>query len=358
VVFVRHAIPGELVRVEVRDRSHASWWAGDAVEVIEPSEDRVAPPCPMAAVCGGCDFQHIALARQRALKAQVVEELFARVAGLQVGVVTTPAPGDGTGLAYRTRMRYAVADGVVGLRAHGTHEVVRPPLPRCPLADPRLPDQSELEDLVVGGHPSEVQAAVGDNGVSVWADGALASGPPALAHTVAGRAYEVAGNGFWQAHRAAAELLTQAVLEALEPQGGERALDLYCGAGLFAGALAARGARVSGVEQDRTAARSARRNVPEADFKCDKVEHSMRDRAEADLVVLDPPRSGAGKRVVAAIAAARPRAVAYVSCDPATLARDASAFARAGYAVDKLEAFDLFPMTGHIECVARLSRSI
>lgn len=175
---------------------------------------------------------------------------------------------------------------------------------------------------------------------------------------VLGRTYTVAATGFWQVHPAAAETLSNAVLDGLRPEAGERAMDLYCGVGLFAGALVDAGCMVLGVEAGRSAVELARRNVPEAEFLSMPVERADRELPDwADLIVLDPPRKGAGARVVGDIVARQPRAIAYVACDPAALARDLATFAHEGYEATSIRGFDLFPMTHHVECVAILHRN-
>jgi tRNA/tmRNA/rRNA uracil-C5-methylase (TrmA/RlmC/RlmD family) len=173
----------------------------------------------------------------------------------------------------------------------------------------------------------------------------------------------VSGAGFWQVHPGAAQVLVDAVLDAADPQPGEHALDLYCGVGLFAAGLASRvgsEGTVLGVEGEGRAVADARRNLH--DLPWVRLEHAPvasvltgGDRpARADVVVLDPPRTGAGREVVEAVAALRPRVVVYVACDPAALARDVATAAEAGYRLAGLRAFDLFPMTHHVECVATL----
>jgi tRNA/tmRNA/rRNA uracil-C5-methylase (TrmA/RlmC/RlmD family) len=186
-----------------------------------------------------------------------------------------------------------------------------------------------------------------------------------------GRDWQVAGDGFWQVHPAAADLLTGAVIDGLRPEAGESVFDLYCGVGLFAGALIDLGCRVTGVESSRSAIAAARHNLAGSStrFVVDRVDRALartpgrrqgRGKAgsalpqKVDLVVLDPPRSGAGRGVVEQIVRRRPRAIAYVACDPAALARDLRYLSDRGYALDSLRAFDLFPMTHHLECVAIL----
>jgi len=171
----------------------------------------------------------------------------------------------------------------------------------------------------------------------------------------AGRSWAVRGDGFWQVHHQAADTLVEAVLAGLEPRPGERAFDFYCGVGLFAGALVDAGVRVVGIEGSRTAVQLAEANVPEARFVAGSVDKQLgRLPSRCDLIVLDPPRVGAGKTVMDAIGARRPRAVAYVACDPASLGRDVGYALKAGWEVESLRAFDLFGMTHHVECVAIL----
>ncbi len=358
VIFVRHALPGELVRVALTDTRHDRFWRGDAVEVLTASPDRVMPPCPIAGPgrCGGCDFQHVALAAQRRLKAEVVAEQLRALAGLDWSGVVEPVPGADDGLGWRTRMRYQVDDdGRPGLRAHRSHQVVPLPDGGCRIAHPDTP-------TVVGPTwppGAELVTATAAAGEALVVDGTLTAGEATLTERVGGRSYRVAARGFWQVHPAAAETLQAAVLAGLAPRAGERGFDLYCGVGLFTGALADAGCRVWGVETSGAAVHQARGNLADAGgrirFSSGRVEQVLgRLPARTDLVVLDPPRSGAGRAVVRAVAQRRPRAVAYVACDPAALARDLAWAAEVGYRPTSIRAFDLFPMTHHVECVAIL----
>lgn len=354
VVFVRHGIPGELVRLRITDDSKARFWWGEVAEVIESSADRVTPPCPVAGRCGGCDFQHIDLARQRELKAAVVAEQLQRLAGLDWPVEVEAVPGDQVGLGWRTRMRYLARDGRVGLRGWRSDELVALPEGGCRIAHPGGPD--DLVQFAPVGVDGELQVVVADSGVTVLgADGAPVQGEAIVTQHCNGRDYLLRADGFWQVHPGAAQTLTDAVLAGLGPQAGELALDLYCGVGLFAGALADAGCRVTGVEASKAAIELARRNVPEARFHAGRMERMGRQLPRrADLIVLDPPRTGAGRQVVQRLAGMGARAIAYVACDPAALARDLATFAEAGYRLTGLRAFDLFPMTHHVECVAIL----
>ncbi len=348
VVFVRHALPGERVRVRVTDTGHDKFWRADAVEVLSASSDRVASRCPVAGPgrCGGCDFQHVSLAGQRRLKAAVLAEQLDRLAGVAWDGVVEPVEAAGTeeGLGWRTRMRYQVDDrGRAGLRRHRSHEIEPLPEGGCPIAHPATPS-------VVGSS--------WEPGTEILAVAGIGLSDTEVIQHAAGRDWRLAADGFWQVHPGAADTLVETVLAGLEPKAGERAFDLYCGVGLFAGALTDAGVRTWGVEWSREAIAYARRNVPEARFTAGKVERVIRTMPRrTDLVVLDPPRTGAGKEVIDAVVARRPRAIAYVACDPAALARDLARAARGGYRPVSIRAFDLFPMTHHFECVALLTRA-
>lgn len=378
VLFVRHALPGELVRVVVTDgQAESPYWRADAVDVLEPVAGRVPAPCPWAGPgrCGGCDWQHATLSVQRDLKARVVQEQLARLAGIERDVVVEAVPagdwdsgpvGEVSGLGWRTRVAYAVSTGGrAGLRAHRSHDVV--PVDTCRIAHPLVAALPVAERRWPPGSTVDVSAAVaaGQRLVLVGGvrdpDGSTVAGA-ALEEQAGGRGFRVTGGGFWQVHPGAAGTLQAAVLEALEPLPGESALDLYGGVGLFSAALAGRvggQGRVTLVEANRDALEDARHNLadlPGVRFERGRVDHVLRRLrlGRADLVVLDPPRAGAGKAVVELVSRVAPRAVAYVACDPAALARDLRWFAERGYELGRLRAFDLFPMTHHVECVAEL----
>lgn len=367
-VFVRHALPGERVRARVTEgRERDRFLRADAVEVLSASPDRVVPPCPWAGPgrCGGCDWQHASLPAQRRLKAAVVAEQLRRLAGVDLEVEVDAVPGDDEGLGWRTRVQFAVDhDGRAGLRRHRSHQLEHVDV--CRIASPGVTalDLTERSWLPEPGtrqpHSVEgiVSASTRDELVVADPPGPAAS--DSVSELAAGRRWQVSGSGFWQVHPGAADALSAAVLEALDPQPGESALDLYCGVGLFAGVLAERlgvGGRVTAVEGDRAATRDARHNL--RDLTTVRIEHGPVDRVltalrirRADLVVLDPPRAGAGARVLELVVRARPRAIAYVACDPSALARDVALLAGSGYALVRLRAYDLFPMTAHVECVA------
>jgi tRNA/tmRNA/rRNA uracil-C5-methylase (TrmA/RlmC/RlmD family) len=384
VVFVRHALPGETVRARVTER-RAGYLRADAVEVLDASPDRVEPPCPYARPgrCGGCDLQHAAPAAQRSWKARIVEEQLRRLAGITRAVEVEELPGGSLG--WRTRVRFAVdRRGRAGLHPHRSRRVL--PVEDCLLAAPgvralgvpgrrwagarsveAVAPTSMVDDatLLIEPWPGAGVRVPRDlpAGTSVLrADRAgvrVVRGSPDVHEHAMGRRFAVAAAGFWQVHPAAPDALTTAVLDGLGPVAGERAWDLYAGAGLFAAALAGAGAGVTALERDPGAAAHARANLAGlgASVRTGDVAAELGRLAPADVAVLDPPRAGAGAAVSAALAGLVGRRVVYVSCDPATLARDLATFTGAGWKLAGLRAFDLFPMTEHVECVAVLDRA-
>ncbi|WP_206791580.1 class I SAM-dependent RNA methyltransferase [Amycolatopsis sp. MtRt-6] len=366
VVFVRHALPGEQVRVEVTEDNGGSFCRGDAVEVLTPSPHRVPPPCPLAVPggCGGCDWQHADPDYQRSLKAAVVAEQLRRLAGIERDVVVEAL--DGGPLDWRSRVRLVAGhDGRAGLRAHHSHRVVA--LDDCPIAVP-----GELDDVLARrwrpGSELEVTRD-GDGDVHVRELSTVRgkvrarqlSGGVAVQHA-AGRDWRLDAHGFWQVHPAAASTLAAVVGEWAEAPSGGTAWDLYAGVGLFASVLAAQvgaSGHVLAVESGRRAVADGERNLadlPQVSWRAGRVEHVLASAAKpVDVVVLDPPRKGAGKAVVESIVAGAPDRIVYVACDPAALARDVASFAAHGYSLTDLRAFDAFPMTHHVECVALLS---
>jgi tRNA/tmRNA/rRNA uracil-C5-methylase (TrmA/RlmC/RlmD family) len=396
VIFVRHALPGERVRAVITQTT-AKLARADAVEILETAASRVQPPCPQARPggCGGCDWQHASLPAQRELKAAVVSQQLRRIAGIERQVTVEPVPGDTAGLGWRTRVKFAVRpDGTAGLRKHRSHEVID--VGDCPIAHPLVGAAEVTGRTWPGARWVEVAAAPGSGDravmVSPRADRPARSrgrgqaarretGAPGAAdggylrQHAAGRDWRVSAAAFWQVHPGAADTLAAAVLGSLRPQPGEVALDLYCGAGLFTGRLAAAvgpAGTVIGIEQDRQAVRDARHNLratPWARVHCGDAGELLARHGQsgASLAVLDPPRTGASGPVIDKLseplragsgrAASGLNRIAYVSCDPATLARDLALLLARGWELHALRAFDAFPMTHHVECLATLARS-
>ncbi|MFG2645985.1 class I SAM-dependent RNA methyltransferase [Streptomyces sp. NPDC048370] len=400
VLFVRHALPGERVVAKVTEGDETSrYLRADAITILDASKDRVEAPCPFAGPgkCGGCDWQHAKPGAQRRLKGEVIAEQLQRLAGLtpeEAGWDGTVMPAEGDKLPsgevpqWRTRVQYAVdAEGHAGLRKHRSHEVEV--VDHCMIAAEGVSELGIEKRTWEGMASVEAIAASGsgdrqviltprpgarlplvelDKPVSVLRvdekDGGVhrVHGRPFVRERADDRTYRVGNGGFWQVHPKAAQTLVLAVMQGLMPRKGDTALDLYCGVGLFAGAIADRvgdqGA-VLGIESGKRAVEDARHNLEAYErvrIEQGKVETVLpRTRiTEVDLIVLDPPRAGAGKQTVKHLAGLGARRIAYVACDPAALARDIAYFKEGGYRVRTLRAFDLFPMTHHVECVAIL----
>ncbi len=281
-------------------------------------------------------------------------EQLKRLAKLEVDVRVEPVPGDDNGLGWRTRVRWSSTRGhQPGLLAHRSHEVI--PIASCRIAHPDLP---VADEALAAGAESATSVVTSRGEQVVFTD---ARSAPSVVEQAAGRDWRVNAGDFWQVHPGAADTLVAAVLDGARPAAGERCWDLYAGVGLFSGALAAavgEGGAVVAVESHRRAVDHLRTNLadlPQVRPVLDRVDRFVRSRqaqGRLDVVVMDPPRAGAGKDVVRRVAGQRPRVVAYVACDPAALARDVATFMTQGYRLESLRAFDIFPMTHHVECVA------
>lgn len=372
VVFVRHALVGELVRVAVVERT-STFDRGDAVEVLEPSARRVVAPCRYAhpGGCGGCDLQHASLGAQHDWKAALVAEQLRRIARIEREVTVTAAPSSPRG--SRTRLRCALDDrGRLGLRRSRSNDVVS--LEECWIADERLVPAfarswrgaEEVELRAIGeGEPFAVVTRTGEreHGHEVRSLSGRVLDPSTTSRvSVGGHTFAVGARSFWQAHRDAPSMLTEAVLRLADPRPGDDVVDLYSGVGLFSVPLArAVGplGRVTAVESSLAAVADARVNA--AGLRQLVVRpwsvspRSVNDAVRpGSVVVLDPPRHGLGKGVVDALVRRSPRRVVYVSCDASTFARDLRNFLDRGFALRCLEVLDLFPMTEHVELVALL----
>ncbi len=387
VVFVRHALPGERVRARVTS-STTTFRRADAVEILVASPDRVPTPCPFAGpgACGGCDFQHVSLPAQRALKADRVHEQLQHLAGVTRQVEVEAVEGDKAGLGWRTRVRLAVDEqGRAGFRRHRSHDVL--PVDRCPIAHPAvmatgalgLPWVGAEEVEVVVGTPGGTGAMVVVRGTPREAgtplevpevDAGLTVNHkvvrrPAVVHaTVSGTDFRVSSGVFWQVHAGAAQALADTVLAELDPGPGDNVVDLYAGAGLFAVLLAQRvgpKGSVLAVERDRRACADLRHNsrdLPQVRVMQASISpgRTAKGLGQPDLLVLDPAREGAGTAVMRALASDHGglRRLAYVACDAGSFSRDVRVLLDAGWELASLRAFDIFPMTEHVELVAGL----
>jgi len=366
VIFVRHAIPGEKCTIQITSTG-SSFNRADVVSVEAPSEFRVQAPCSFAHRngCGGCDFQHISVDHQRILKSDVIAEQFSRIAKMDLRVEVEEV---GESTHWRTRA-IATTDrnGKLGFYKSRSHSIA--PVTDCIICVEGMNFNEIASRDLKGDIRVEISASnTGERSIALAPargeeKARLTEGPAVLRENVLGRTLEVSQESFWQSHKKAPEVLTQAVLEFAQLKFGEHVLDLYCGVGLFSAAiLEAVGptGHVDLIEGSKVATADAGRNFAafsNITIATGDVAKLLPRITAADVVVLDPPRDGAGKEAVAHIARLAPRAIVYVACDPAALARDTAYLADHSYSLVKVRAFDLFPMTHHIECVALYARA-
>ena len=366
VIFVRHAIPGEKCTIQITSTG-SSFNRADVVSVEAPSEFRVQAPCSFAHRngCGGCDFQHISVEHQRTLKSDVIAEQFSRIAKMDLRVEVEEV---GESTHWRTRA-IATTDrnGKLGFYKSRSHSIA--PVTDCIICVEGMNFNEIASRDLKGDIRVEISASnTGERSIALAPargeeKARLTEGPAVLHENVLGRTLEVSQESFWQSHKKAPEVLTQAVLEFAQLKFGEHVLDLYCGVGLFSAAiLEAVGptGHVDLIEGSKVATADAGRNFAafsNITIATGDVAKLLPRITAADVVVLDPPRDGAGKEAVAHIARLAPRAIVYVACDPAALARDTAYLADHSYSLVKVRAFDLFPMTHHIECVALYARA-
>ena len=363
-VFVSLAAPGDRVRVRI-DRQQGDLLFASIAEIITPSPSRIEPPCPYFGRCGGCDFQQLTYEAQLAAKAEIIRDCLHRIARLEniPEIVVTGSPHE---WRYRVRATWQIdqEQRQIGYYERGSRRVCD--VADCAVLMPEL--QATLERVRStewNQFPRELQhldAVTGENAVSL--------SPPfaefetkELSLTVRGEVYQFNAEAFFQINRS---LLGPLIDFAIAEASGASVLDLYCGVGLFTLPLARQFQKVIAVESNPNAARFARRNLQRAALTNARVITAtvtdwFRDAATSgpvDFVLLDPPRAGAESAVIKGILDLNPKHISYVSCDPATLARDLKKLLAAGYTIQSLAAFDLFPQTHHVETVVRLVKSV
>ena len=378
---MRHCLPGERVLAAVTQETR-SYLRADAVEIIRSSPARAASVIARPGQCGGCDWQHIAPEAQRKLKADLVIEQLRRLAGVGRRRRGRGGPAALTGSAGGLVSVSASTKLVSRLHKHRSHELQ--PLERCLIASATVEAlRSQSREMALMSRTSRRSRSAKRSKAScpsrrrrrrlehlpeidagLVVNGRVARQPESLVFEVLKRRYEVSAGVFWQVHPGAAEVLGRCVLAGLEPGPGDRVADLYAGAGLFAGLLGdavAPGGSVLAVERDRWACSDAARNTADQPqvsiFKAAVTPALVTHRlGGVNLMVLDPSREGAGRAVMESLAALRPgpRRIVYVACDPASFARDLRVLLDAGWHVSSLRAFDMFPMTEHVEVVAVL----
>jgi tRNA/tmRNA/rRNA uracil-C5-methylase (TrmA/RlmC/RlmD family) len=373
VVFVRYVLPGETVKVRVVG-DHGSYWHADVVEVIEPSADRIDSLCPIAGVDGAgcCDLAFAEPGATRRLKGAVVANQLARLGGYQwrdEDTAVAEPVGDGAATGWRTRVRLDTSgEGRAGFHRYHSSELVTEL--NCAqlldgmldgLNDWRWPPGAQLHVAVDDdGDRHVVQSGprTGSKTTTLVAEGRYEA-----VQRVGNRVWRVPVTAFWQAHRDAARVYSELVGGWAQLERGMTAWDLYGGAGVFAAMLAEgvgeRG-KVVTVDTSRGASRSARAALADVGWVSvvtDSVRRAVAaQRERADVAVLDPPRSGAGREVIDLLAAAEVPRVIHIGCEAASFARDVGLYLGHGYTVEDLRVFDSFPLTHHVECVAVLTR--
>ena len=351
-IFVTGGLPGEVVRVVIED-DRARFARGRVIEVIEPSPDRIAPRCPHfgfdAAACGGCQWQHVDYAAQLRYKTAIVREQLQRLGRVPDPPVRDIIPSPAI-WQYRNHAQFHFTeDGRPGFQTARSHRVVA--IEECPVIEPPLTEWLR-SNRQVAGRGNRLSVRVGNTPGRL--DGATT-------FLIKGATLRVSDESFFQVNTALIETLIDQVLAGCDPQPADTILDAYCGVGLFSRFLARRADRVIGVESSATAVGDFRINL--AGFDRVEIHQGMVEDVLSQLtlplhaVVLDPPRSGCGLRVIETVIARQIDRVVYVSCDPATLARDVRQLIDGGYGLLDAQPIDLFPHTYHIETVALLRRA-
>jgi tRNA/tmRNA/rRNA uracil-C5-methylase (TrmA/RlmC/RlmD family) len=356
VIFVRHGISGEVAKVKITYiKSKLAF--GDAIEILQPSKDRVRVQCKYSKPdgCGGCDFQHISLEFQQSLKKNIIMDQFKRIAKIDIRpdiISTEPF----TGLYWRSRLDLAIStDGKTGLYSHKSNKVVE--IDECIIAIDKI-NKSEIFNKVWGGSERLSISVSSEDQLNISRLGKTISGTDELKEVVDNNTYVISPKSFWQSHKNAPQLLLQQVIKYADIKSGDKVCDLYGGAGLFTSPIAnliGYNGEVHLVERDNSCIKDAKKmfqNKNNIFIHHGKVEQKLGKIKNIDIVILDPPRNGATKQVIHQIIDKKPKSIVYVSCDPSSLARDTKLILENNYVLSNIIGLDLFPMTYHIECVA------
>jgi 23S rRNA (uracil1939-C5)-methyltransferase len=382
-LFVSLAAPGDVLRVAI-DRVQGNVGFASVVEIIKPSPVRVEPPCPYFGRCGGCDFQQLTYEAQLSAKVEIIRDCLHRIARLEIpdDIAIHGSPHE---WHYRARANWQVDPQakLLGYFERGSNRICD--VEYCAVLVPELQETLERVRKQIAQETTlrplkTIDAVAGDDGVSLFPDIAQFH-TREVSRVIGNETYHFSAEAFFQVnHELLEPLVTKAIDDSEVP--GQTAIDLYCGVGLFTVPLARRYARVVGVEANARATEFARRNLESAKLKSAGRENSddgnaylgkaeivtarvsdwlnehARSFGPVDFLLLDPPRAGCENSVIAGILALRPRRISYVSCDPATLARDLKKLTGDGaerFSLDSITAFDMFPQTHHVETVTRLS---
>ena len=364
VIFVPFTLPGEKVKARVF-RNHKNYSEADLVEVVEPSPHRIAPVCGLFGKCGGCQYQHLDYNEQLIWKQRQVAELLRRMAKIEHPVLPViPSPIQ---YGYRSKItphfhrpkNGSIAE--IGFLRAGTRNAMID-VPECPIAMPQLNTRLKQERAAIHGGEREYK-----NGATLLlrasGDQVLTQSSELAAEVINGVRFEFQAGDFFQNNPYILPAFVEHVVKKAAASGATHLIDAYCGSGLFALSAAGHFKHVSGIEVSESAVVKAKHNaalngIHHAQFTAASAEHIFRDLAHAGqdtVVIIDPPRAGCGEDFLRQLFAYKPRAVVYVSCNPPTQMRDLVLFTEAGYKLDEVQPFDLFPQTRHLECVMTLT---
>ncbi|HSI87564.1 MAG TPA: class I SAM-dependent RNA methyltransferase [Pyrinomonadaceae bacterium] len=363
-VFVALAAVGDTVEVRLMEVRGSTAFA-EIEAVIEPGPERIEPPCPYFGVCGGCDFQQLSYAAQLRAKSEIIRDCLNRIAKYDHPgeIIVEPSPAE---FGYRLRAQWHAEpeNGKLGYYQRNSRDLVD--IDRCLVISDELQRvmdsvRGELPDLPAsGGRALQIDAAIGSDGTGSVYSAGVYSPPGEIEFEAAGERFTFSAGSFFQGNRFLVSKLVEMAIAGYE---GQTALDLYCGVGLFALPLARKFGRVVGVEENGSAIHYARHNAKSAGLSNTEF-HTSRVRdflagfnGEIDLALLDPPRAGTEKETMMRLIELRPRHVVYVACEPSILARDLKRFLENGYAIERIQALDLFPQTHHVETIVHLSSS-
>ena len=360
VVFVRHAITGEVANVKITS-VNSKLAFGDAIEILKSSNDRVIPPCKYSypGGCGGCDFQHISIKNQQGLKKIIIKDQFKRIAKIDIDPdVLSVEPY--SGLYWRSRLDLAISiNGKTGLYSHKSNEIIE--IKECIIAVEKI-NKSEVFKKNWDSNDRLRISVSSENELNINQSEKTILGLAELKEVVNENIYTISPKSFWQSHKNAPSILMQKVLKYADIKLGDRVCDLYGGAGLFTlpiSDLIGESGEVHLVERDNYCIKDAKKMFQSKKniiIHHGKVEQKLGKIKNINTIILDPPRNGVSKQVINQIIEKKPKLIVYVSCDPASLARDTKILIENNYSLDNFVGLDLFPMTHHIECVASFSK--